>query len=38
MDGTFRVLTEMVCAATESVCSTAVKLFLGVKNFKKQYS
>ncbi|RVE71725.1 hypothetical protein OJAV_G00054850 [Oryzias javanicus] len=29
MDGTFRVLTEMVCAATESVCSTAVKLFLG---------
>ncbi|KAM3849863.1 uncharacterized protein ACN63O_020389 [Diretmus argenteus] len=30
MDGTFRVLTEDIpCGATDSTCSTAIKLFLG---------
>ncbi|KAK2917760.1 mucin-5AC-like [Channa argus] len=30
MDGTFRVLTESIpCGTTESICSTAIKLYLG---------
>lgn len=32
-DGTFRVLTENIpCGTSESICSTAIKLYLGVHN------
>lgn len=33
MKGTFRILTESIpCGTTESICSTAIKLYLGVHN------
>lgn len=33
MNGTFKVLTESIpCGPTESICSTAIKLYLGVHN------